>query len=125
MTRHRATVDFVSPSGSKCPHVGVNVCGYLPEQRQWQVLVLRDNSYLPEDLQRPPTGWQRILIEFIAQWQVLTRRLQYLLGGKKEHAIHRDYYPVDDDTWYWHLWKPSERRIRRWNRRFRIRINTG
>jgi broad specificity phosphatase PhoE len=82
MTRHRATVDFVSPSGSKCPHVGVNVCGYLPEQRQWQVLVLRDNSYLPEDLQRPPTGWQRILIEFIAQWQVLTRRLQYLLGGK-------------------------------------------
>jgi broad specificity phosphatase PhoE len=125
MARHRAASEFVSTPREKCPHVGINVCGYLPERQQWRVLVLQDNSFLPQDLQEPPTAWQRVVIEFVAHCQALTRRGLYLLRGKQAHAIHRDYYPVDDATWYWHLWKPSEGRVKRWKHCFRSHLRAA
>ncbi len=98
-------------------NVGINVVAYLPEKKQWKLLVAKDDSYLPKNLKRQARGVEALIYRLYALVQVLVRRVQFLLSGKKVHPLHRDYYP-EDKTWYRSLWTPTEHDVIKWRDEF-------
>ncbi|KPA18246.1 Carbamoyltransferase [Candidatus Magnetomorum sp. HK-1] len=101
----------------RCPHAGINVVAYLPEDDHWKVLVLKDGTYLPSELQQRSSGYESFISNVYGILFGLIRRAQYLASGKMLHPIHRDYYPTGN-TWFWSLWTPGRAAVTQWHETF-------
>jgi len=101
--------DEIYPGMQAYPNVGISIMAFHPDTRKWELLVFKDNSYLPEKLKHGTTGliktrWTKFRYKLVA----LKRYFEHKLSGKNPHPVHRDYYPRGKYSWWWNVISPTE-----------------
>ncbi|MFC2149469.1 hypothetical protein ACFLQ8_02090, partial [Candidatus Auribacterota bacterium] len=93
------------------PNTGVSIFAYHPGKKKWELLVFKDNSYLPGHLQKGTTGIRAKLFKTLYKLLVIRRYLELKRNKGKPHPIHRDYYPKGKYSWWWNIFTPTERDV--------------
>jgi len=112
----------VYPNNTGYPNVGISIVAYDHDAKQWELLVFKDNSYLPEKLQRGTEGkWRRKAVKMLYKFIALKRYVEFKLKGSIPHPIHRDYYPRGKYSWWWNLQTPDIKTVQKRHKAFHDR----